>query len=61
MNQWEQELQRLEKIQDLKMNRELYHIYSSTLKDVKSKLKAYLDEYEDLPYWKQQQTGRLKQ
>jgi SPP1 gp7 family putative phage head morphogenesis protein len=31
------------------------------LKDVKSKLKAYLDEYEDLPYWKQQQTGRLKQ
>lgn len=61
MNQWEQELQRLEKIQDLRMNRELYHIYSSTLKDVKSKLKAYLDEYEDLPYWKQQQTGRLKQ
>ena len=43
------------------MNRELYHIYSDTLKDVKSKLKAYLDEYEDLPYWKQQQTGRLKQ
>jgi len=42
------------------MNRELYHIYSDTLKDVKSKLKAYLDEYEDLPYWKQQQTGRLK-
>lgn len=61
MNQWEQELQRLEKIQDLKMNRELYHIYSDTLKDVKSKLKAYLEEYEDLPYWKQQQTGRLKQ
>lgn len=61
MNQWEQELQRLEKIQDLKMNRELYRIYSSTLKDVKSKLKAYLEEYEDLPYWKQQQTGRLKQ
>jgi SPP1 gp7 family putative phage head morphogenesis protein len=61
MNQWEQELQKLEKIQDLKMNRELYHIYSDTLKDVKSKLKAYLEEYEDLPYWKQQQTGRLKQ
>ena len=61
MNRWEQELQNLEKIQDLKMNRELYHIYSDTLKDVKSKLKAYLDEYEDLPYWKQQQTGRLKQ
>lgn len=61
MNQWEQELQKLEKIQDLRMNRELYHIYSDTLKDVKSKLKAYLDEYEDLPYWKQQQTGRLKQ
>nr|DAP22931.1 MAG TPA: minor capsid protein [Caudoviricetes sp.] len=61
MNRWEQELQRLEKIQDLKMNRELYHIYSDTLKDVKSKLKAYLEEYEDLPYWKQQQTGRLKQ
>lgn len=61
MNQWEQELQRLEKTQDLRMNRELYHIYSDTLKDVKSKLKAYLEEYEDLPYWKQQQTGRLKQ
>lgn len=61
MNRWEQELQNLEKTQDLKMNRELYHIYSDTLKDVKSKLKAYLDEYEDLPYWKQQQTGRLKQ
>lgn len=61
MNQWEQELQKLEKIQDLRMNRELYHIYSDTLKDVKSKLKAYLEEYEDLPYWKQQQTGRLKQ
>lgn len=61
MNQWEQELQKLEKTQDLKMNRELYHIYSDTLKDVKSKLKAYLEEYEDLPYWKQQQTGRLKQ
>lgn len=61
MNQWEQELQKLEKTQDLRMNRELYHIYSDTLKDVKSKLKAYLEEYEDLPYWKQQQTGRLKQ
>lgn len=61
MNQWEQELQKLEKTQDLRMNRELYHIYSDTLKDVKSKLKAYLDEYEDLPYWKQKQTGRLKQ
>lgn len=61
MNRWEQELQKLEKTQDLRMNRELYHIYSDTLKDVKSKLKAYLEEYEDLPYWKQQQTGRLKQ
>ena len=60
MNQWEQELQKLEKTQDLRMNRELHHIYSDTLKDVKSKLKAYLDEYEDLPYWKQQQTGMLK-
>lgn len=59
LNKWQEEIQKLERKDDLKMNREMYHIYNDTLKEVKAKLKEYTEKYDDLPYWKQVQTGQL--
>lgn len=59
LNRWQEEIRKLERADDTKMNREMFNIYSDTLKQVKAKLKDYMANYEDLPYWKQMQTGQL--
>lgn len=59
LNQWQREILKLEKQSDKNLNRKLYNVYNDALKDVRKKLKAYMEEYEDLPYYKQQQTGKL--
>ena len=59
LNRWQREILKLERISDKDMNRKLYNAYNDVLKDVRIRLKAYMDEYEDLPYYKQQQAGKL--
>lgn len=59
LNRWQREILKLEQISDKDMNRKLYNAYNDALKDVRKRLKAYMDEYEDLPYYKQQQAGKL--
>lgn len=59
LNKWQEEIRKLERADDTKMNREMFNIYNDTLKEVKAKLKDYMTNYEDLPYWKQMQTGQL--
>lgn len=59
LNKWQREILKLEQISDKDMNRKLYNAYNDALKDVRKRLKAYMDEYEDLPYYKQQQAGKL--
>ena len=52
LNKWQEEIRKLERADDTKMNREMFNIYNDTLKEVKAKLKDYMTNYEDLPYWK---------
>lgn len=59
LNKWQREILKLEQISDKDMNRKLFNAYNDALKDVRKRLKAYMDEYEDLPYYKQQQAGKL--
>ncbi len=59
LNQWQRELLKLEQQSDKDLNRKLYNAYNDSLKDVRKRLKTYMDEYEDLPYYKQQQAGKL--
>lgn len=59
LNQWQREILKLEQISDKDMNRKLYNAYNDALKDVRKRLKTYMDEHEDLPYYKQQQAGKL--
>lgn len=59
LNRWQREILKLEQVSDKDMNRKLYNAYNDVLKDVRKRLKAYMEEYEDLPYYKQQQAGKL--
>ncbi|WP_373815748.1 phage minor head protein [Jeotgalibaca porci] len=59
LNQWQREILKLEQQTDKDMNRKLYNAYNDSLKDVRKRLKTYMDEHEDLPYYKQQQAGKL--
>ncbi len=59
MNQWQKEILKLEKLNDKNINRNLFNAYNDALKDVRKKLKVYMEDYKDLPYYKQQQTGKL--
>ena len=59
LNQWQREILKLEQQSDKDLNRKLYNAYNDSLKDVRKRLKTYMDEYEDLPYYKQQQAGKL--
>lgn len=59
LNKWQNEILKLEKRSDKDLNRNLWNAYNDSLKEVRAQLKEYMDEYEDLPYYKQQQTGKL--
>lgn len=59
LNQWQREIQRLESLGDKDVNRKLFNVYNDALKEVRKKLKVYMEDYKDLPYYKQKQTGKL--
>lgn len=59
LNKWQREVVRLEKLSDREISKELWEVYDGALKDVRKNLREYLKEYEDLPYYKQVQTGQL--
>lgn len=59
LNQWQREIQRLESLGDKNVNRKLFNVYNDALKEVRKKLKVYMEDYKDLPYYKQKQTGKL--
>ena len=59
LNQWQREIQRLESLGDKNVNRKLFNVYNDALKEVRKKLKVYMEDYKELPYYKQKQTGKL--
>lgn len=61
MNKWQREILKLEQLTDRDLNRKLYNAYSDALKEVRKELKEYMDKYEELPYYKQQQAGMLSE
>ena len=60
MNQWQREVIEIEKLANRDMTVGMYKMYDEALKDIQKKIKGYINDYGDLPYYKQQELGKLK-
>ncbi|MFB5068295.1 MAG: phage minor head protein [Aerococcus sanguinicola] len=61
MTKWQKEILKLEKRFDRDMGKDLREAYQAILDEAKTRLKDYLEHYEELPYWQQQQAGYYAQ
>ena len=59
LNQWQEEMEKLKLKDDRRISRELYDTYRIIIRDIQGRLAEYTEEFGDLPYWKQVQTGNL--
>lgn len=61
LNQWQKELLKLENQSSKALQRDLMKVYEDVLKDVRKQIRAYGEDFEDVPYYKQIQYGNLQQ
>lgn len=61
LNKWQNEILKLENQASKQLEKDLKETYEEILKDVRREIRAYGEEFEDLPYYKQVRAGNLRQ